>query len=143
MASLAVADIVFTALFAIEVVIKVISMGLITPFRSVDRDDGAYLRDGWNVLDFVVVLASVLTLLAGELEGQPRDPMAGRGVARHGDRTLEWHAEHNVARCERSVCNQTVAAVPRRADAHSALDTGGVGPAMQIDVGRRRSHRCD
>ena len=48
-------DIGFTAIFVIELIVKVFAMGLIMHNR-------AYLRYGWNVLDFVVVVSSLLSL---------------------------------------------------------------------------------
>ena len=46
---------VFTWVFFIECVLKVIAMGFIS-------GPGSYLRNGWNWLDFIVVCAGVLTL---------------------------------------------------------------------------------
>jgi len=46
-------DYVFTVVFFVECVIKVISMGLIL-------DNGSYLRDYWNILDFFIVVSSVI-----------------------------------------------------------------------------------
>ena len=46
-------DIVFTWLFLGECVIKVISLGFA-------QDDGSYLRDNWNQLDFLIVLTSMI-----------------------------------------------------------------------------------
>jgi len=40
----------FTSLFITEAMIKIIGMGFIT-------NKGSYLRDGWNVADFMIVLA--------------------------------------------------------------------------------------
>lgn len=51
---LAIADYIFTAIFTVEMSIKIIALGLV--FHP-----GAYLRDWWNVLDGFVVLASLLT----------------------------------------------------------------------------------
>ena len=53
--SFLIADIVFTALFTVEVFIKVVAMGFCC-------HKGAYLRDNWNVMDFVVVSTSLLNL---------------------------------------------------------------------------------
>ena len=53
--SFLIADIVFTALFTVEVFIKVVAMGFCC-------HKGAYLRDNWNVMDFVVVFTSLLNL---------------------------------------------------------------------------------
>ncbi|CAB3996445.1 voltage-dependent N-type calcium channel subunit alpha-1B-like isoform X1 [Paramuricea clavata] len=49
-------DWVFTVVFAIEVVIKIIDMGAIL-------HKGSYFRDPWNVIDAVVVCANVATLV--------------------------------------------------------------------------------
>lgn len=40
----------FTAIFAAECIIKIVAMGFVF-------GKGAYLRDGWNMLDFVVVVS--------------------------------------------------------------------------------------
>ena len=47
-------DSFFTTAFTIECVLKVIGMGFIL-------DEGSYLRDEWNWLDFIVVVSSLLT----------------------------------------------------------------------------------
>lgn len=46
----------FTVLFSLECFLKVIGMGFIL-------DDGSYLRDTWNWLDFIVVVSSLLTTI--------------------------------------------------------------------------------
>jgi hypothetical protein len=51
-----IADYVFTTLFTIEAALKIVSKNLVFGSRN------AYLRDGWNVLDFGTVLISILTL---------------------------------------------------------------------------------
>jgi hypothetical protein len=48
----------FTALFTIEAACKIAAMGFLF-------DEGAYLRDSWNVLDFVVVATSLLQIIPG------------------------------------------------------------------------------
>lgn len=45
------------ALFFVEMLLKVITMGFVSGRR-------AYLRDPWNVLDFFLVLVSLLVLLS-------------------------------------------------------------------------------
>ncbi|KAH8054569.1 hypothetical protein JL721_10452 [Aureococcus anophagefferens] len=50
------AEIPFTALFLVEFVLKVFAMGFA-------GEEGAYLSDNWNLVDFVVVLTSVVELL--------------------------------------------------------------------------------
>jgi len=53
------ADYVFTACFTFEMVVKIIAMGFIMTKGDPARHmPGAYLRDAWNWLDFVVVLAA-------------------------------------------------------------------------------------
>ena len=50
-------NIVFTVLFSLEIVVKVIAFGFLWPKES------AYCRSGWNLLDIVVVFFSVLGFL--------------------------------------------------------------------------------
>eukprot|EP00899_Mesostigma_viride_P006366 jgi/Mesvir1/15730/Mv03304-RA.1 len=50
------AEIPFTAFFIGEMVIKIIAMGFVA-------DPRCYLRDPWNVMDFLVVVGSILGLL--------------------------------------------------------------------------------
>lgn len=45
---------IFTWSFLVEFILKVIGMGFFL-------DDGSYLRDAWNWLDFIVVVSSLLT----------------------------------------------------------------------------------
>eukprot|EP01064_Diplonema_japonicum_P029541 TRINITY_DN4809_c0_g1_i1.p1 TRINITY_DN4809_c0_g1~~TRINITY_DN4809_c0_g1_i1.p1 ORF type:complete len:1504 (+),score=269.06 TRINITY_DN4809_c0_g1_i1:171-4682(+) len=54
--ALEILNIIFTALFIAEMVMKIIAFGLV-------RGKGAYLRDGWNILDAAVVCISVLALV--------------------------------------------------------------------------------
>ena len=54
--TLSIVDIVFTALFTLEACAKVVGLGLCIPSPT------AYLRDPWNVLDFLVVIVSLLEL---------------------------------------------------------------------------------
>ncbi|KAK7233038.1 voltage-gated sodium channel [Aureococcus anophagefferens] len=56
------AEIPFTALFLVEFVLKVFAMGFA-------GEEGAYLSDNWNLVDFVVVLTS---LFMGQLHGRCR-----------------------------------------------------------------------
>jgi hypothetical protein len=53
-------DRTFTILFFLEMVIKIIALGLI-------MDDGSYLRDNWNRLDFFIVWASMVELALSDL----------------------------------------------------------------------------
>eukprot|EP00292_Cryptomonas_paramecium_P002249 CAMPEP_0113729636 /NCGR_PEP_ID=MMETSP0038_2-20120614/42674_1 /TAXON_ID=2898 /ORGANISM="Cryptomonas paramecium" /LENGTH=1415 /DNA_ID=CAMNT_0000661529 /DNA_START=107 /DNA_END=4352 /DNA_ORIENTATION=+ /assembly_acc=CAM_ASM_000170 len=54
MAILVVLDIIFTIVFFIEMVLKIVADGLIMHPKS-------YLRDGWNLLDCIVVIVSVMS----------------------------------------------------------------------------------
>ena len=47
---------IFQVLYTIEMVLKIIGYGFIL-------GPGAYLKDPWNVLDFVIVMSAYLTLL--------------------------------------------------------------------------------
>ena len=49
---------IFTGLFLAELVIKVVAMGFFL-------DDLSYMRDGWNIMDFIVVAASLIALFPG------------------------------------------------------------------------------
>ena len=49
-------DQVFTFIYTVECVIKILAFGFIVHKRS-------YLRDGWNILDFVVVIIGLISLL--------------------------------------------------------------------------------
>lgn len=65
------ADYAFAVIFVLELVIKIIALGLWWPAKK-NLDDGAYLgemptaaylRDGWNVLDAFVTVTSVIALV--------------------------------------------------------------------------------
>jgi hypothetical protein len=51
-------EIVFLVLFTVEAAIKICGMGFVL-------EKGTYLRNGWNVLDFVVVVTGWIGLLPG------------------------------------------------------------------------------
>lgn len=53
--TLRVFDLAFTIIFIVEMVVKILGYGLV--FRQ-----SAYLRNAWNVLDFIVVIISILNL---------------------------------------------------------------------------------
>lgn len=50
-------DLTFTIIFSLELALKVISSGFI---YNHDNNNNAYLRNSWNVLDFVVVSTSII-----------------------------------------------------------------------------------
>ena len=54
-------DILFTLSFTFEALLKIIAFGFVT-------DKGSYLRDAWNVLDFLIVFASILDLLVSSID---------------------------------------------------------------------------
>ena len=49
-------DIILTVVFALEVVIKVISHGFLF------NGSHSYLREFWNILDFIVVIVAIISL---------------------------------------------------------------------------------
>lgn len=51
------ADIFLTSFFVLECLLKIIMLGLIF------NKENSYLRNGWNVIDFVVVIISLISLL--------------------------------------------------------------------------------
>jgi hypothetical protein len=48
-----VADDIFQYLYTIEMVVKIVSLGFIC-------NDGSYLRDAWNILDFVIIASGYM-----------------------------------------------------------------------------------
>ena len=48
-------NLIFTVIFIVEAVLKVVAFGFI-------QHEGAYLRDNWNVLDFVIVVFSIIEI---------------------------------------------------------------------------------
>lgn len=49
-------DIVTTVIFSIECLIKILTFGLIFNGKS------SYLQNGWNIIDFIIVIFSVISL---------------------------------------------------------------------------------
>ena len=58
--TLRILDIIMTALFTIECGIKIIVSGFLM------NGGRSYMRDGWNILDFCIVLVSIASLSLGE-----------------------------------------------------------------------------
>lgn len=50
-----VADDVFQYLYTIEMVVKIVSLGFIC-------NKGSYLRDAWNILDFVIIASGYMSM---------------------------------------------------------------------------------
>lgn len=48
---------VFLALYTMEMVFKILGLGLIF------SGPGSYLRDPWNILDFIIVMSAYLTII--------------------------------------------------------------------------------
>ena len=46
----------FTVIFTLEFLLKVVGMGLIF-------EKGTYLRNAWNIIDFIVVLSAIISML--------------------------------------------------------------------------------
>lgn len=54
-------DTIFSCVFIVESLIKTISMGMI-------MDRGSYLRDTWNILDFFIVVCSLIDLILSDIK---------------------------------------------------------------------------
>eukprot|EP00347_Sterkiella_histriomuscorum_P003601 403363663 len=54
-------DILFTFLFTVECIIKSICLGFV-------QDKGSYLRETWNILDFFIVISSLIDLALVEID---------------------------------------------------------------------------
>jgi voltage-dependent calcium channel R type alpha-1E len=50
---MSVADDIFQYLYTAEMVVKIVSMGFLF-------NDGSYLRDAWNILDFVIIASGYM-----------------------------------------------------------------------------------
>ena len=58
-----IADVIFTVCFTLEMIVKIIAMGFImTKPKPLYHMPGSYLRDPWNWLDFIVVIAAYIEL---------------------------------------------------------------------------------
>jgi hypothetical protein len=70
-------DLVITIIFVFEMVLKMIGLGLV-------RGKDSYMRSGWNVLDFFIVILSVIGLATGPLVvgfcQLDVEPSAGGGI---------------------------------------------------------------
>lgn len=51
-------EIIFSSIFLCEFIMKALAMGLIF-------EEYTYLRDGWNIIDFFVVISSIMGFLPG------------------------------------------------------------------------------
>lgn len=54
-------DLAFIVIFAVETTLKILAFGLIL-------DRYAYLKDGWNILDFIVVCVSIPSVLLSGID---------------------------------------------------------------------------
>ncbi len=69
-ATISVFNVIFTVLFTIEMLLKIVACGFIvskTPDKYTLHE--AYLRSGWNILDFLIVIISIVSITATDLEG--------------------------------------------------------------------------
>lgn len=53
-------DNTFSGLFAMECLLKIISFGFF-------MDEGSYLRDNWNILDFIIVVSSIVDMAVADI----------------------------------------------------------------------------
>ena len=53
-------DLIMTFIFTIEVIVKIIAYGFVNAGKT------SYLRDAWNVLDFMIVAAALIDIAAGD-----------------------------------------------------------------------------
>lgn len=53
-------DYFFNAVFILEAVLKIIKMGLI-------NDEGSYLKDNWSVMDFIIVISSIIDMTFSQI----------------------------------------------------------------------------
>ena len=58
-------ELAFTILFTLEALMKTIAFGVVGKLNT--KNSGAYLRDSWNVMDFGIVIVSVIALLPGDM----------------------------------------------------------------------------
>ncbi|KAG4066428.1 hypothetical protein HA402_007064 [Bradysia odoriphaga] len=59
----------FTAVFAVEMVLKVIDLGIICHPKS-------YLRDIWNIMDSVVVICAIVSMILNKIAGEGKSTMS-------------------------------------------------------------------
>ena len=76
-------DYVFTAAFVVEMIVKVVSCGFCL-------HPGSYIREPWNVLDFIVVVSALLSYL---MQAVTSSNTVVEGQPQHGG--LDWC--HNTA----------------------------------------------
>ena len=50
-------NVVTTGIFIVEVIVKTIASGFLFNYK------GSYLRNGWNILDFIVTSISLMDLI--------------------------------------------------------------------------------
>jgi voltage-dependent calcium channel L type alpha-1D len=60
---LAMFDIIFVAIFTLEMLVKMIAYGVVLHPNS-------YFRDGWNILDFIIVVSSVASLVVALMKNR-------------------------------------------------------------------------
>ena len=77
-------DNVYNVLFTIEAVIKIISFGFF-----VNKLPGvkAYMQNYWNIIDFVVVVVSLIEMMSGSGEDAQNSGLRASDKAKAWDRT--------------------------------------------------------
>lgn len=56
-------DVIFTIIFALESLMKILAFGLIM------NGESSYLKNSWNVMDFVIVTLSIISLSLTSVDG--------------------------------------------------------------------------
>ena len=102
------AEPIFTAVFAIEMTVKIIAQGVILPKI-------AYLRDPWNVLDFVIVLCGFITFMITAVQGDKKAVPAFIGIIR-AVRLLKPLKAMNKAKEVELVVSSLLSALPQLFD---------------------------
>jgi hypothetical protein len=54
---LQISDIILTSFFILEAVMKILSFGFLF------NGENSYLRNGWNIIDFIVVVISIISMM--------------------------------------------------------------------------------
>lgn len=65
--TLASIDYVFTAIFALEMIMKMLALGIVVPYPELEQP--AYLCVGWNWIDSIVVVTALLDIIMSSVSG--------------------------------------------------------------------------
>ena len=94
-------DEVFLVLYTIEMMVKILGLGLIL-------DPNSYLRDTWNVLDFIIVISGYVPLVQGALNERDSSGYkleVGAGYANHNGVDLSGMRVFRVLRPLKTIQN--------------------------------------